>query len=555
MKLLIDNFDGQGAADYSCSVDMGQSIAVIRSLNRPAELKVGLCAGGNNPIPASGARVTLVRDDSSYLFSGYLAADPSPEYVGQAENGPRYCYAVRALSDAMLLDQKTVPLVPSFVARSAGGAMRQLTTDAMPGWFDLAGVQAGDIIPFFVADPSKRWSESAGEIALAARCSYRGENGQVSFAPLGANTYALTESDPQFSPDGLKLLSASRVMNDVTFVGESEPSAHVKDYFVGDGYTTTFYMSQIPFTRSRNIPMHGREILNEEYLELDPTHWTVTDPQNALSASNGQLIVAGGTGQDGQTCLTFVEQIELGGATVLVHGDVVFNGASTGVLGGLYSGPIGAASCLAGFRVTPSGANSSIQALISGQPAGPSLLTTPGHHYVLTTYSYPTEGYRMGQVYHSSTHPSGSARGGAAIAASVRLVLQVQDIDPANPGTLAAPATVLYDGVIGNAPGFCTYGLIDAASMQCAVAFTYLCLATDALVRTTLEGGRPVTAQVGSLISGAECTVSGTPALEFYPQYIPAANEAIEVSYRGQGRAMARVVNSASILAEQRWSG
>ena len=157
----------------------------------------------------------------------------------------------------------------------------------------------------------------------------------------------------------------------------------------------------------------------------------------------------------------------------------------------------------------------------------------------------------MGQVYHSSTHPSGSARGGAAIAASVRLVLQVQDIDPANPGTLAAPATVLYDGVIGNAPAFCTYGLIDAASMRCAVAFTYLYLATDALVRTTLEGGSPVTAQVGSLISGAECTVSGTPALEFYPQYIPAANEAIEVSYRGQGRAMARVVNSASILAEQ----
>jgi hypothetical protein len=157
----------------------------------------------------------------------------------------------------------------------------------------------------------------------------------------------------------------------------------------------------------------------------------------------------------------------------------------------------------------------------------------------------------MEQVYHSSQHPSGNARGGEAIVANVRLVLEVQDIDPANPGTLAAPATVLYDGVIGNAPSFCAYALINAASMQCSVAFTYLYLATDALVRTALMGESPVTAQVGSLISGAKCRVSGTPALTFYPEYIPAANEAIEVSYRGRGQAMARVINSVSILAHQ----
>jgi hypothetical protein len=40
--------------------------------------------------------------------------------------------------------------------------------------------------------------------------------------------------------------------------------------------------------------------------------------------------------------------------------------------------------------------------------------------------------------------------------------------------------------------------------------------------------------------------------LEFYPEYIPAANELIEVSYRGQGHAVARVINSASIASHQR---
>ena len=48
--------------------------------------------------------------------------------------------------------------------------------------------------------------------------------------------------------------------------------------------------------------------------------------------------MAGGTGTDGQTCLEFVEQVELGGATVLEHGNVTFGAASSGVIGGLYSG-------------------------------------------------------------------------------------------------------------------------------------------------------------------------------------------------------------------------
>ena len=61
-----------------------------------------------------------------------------------------------------------------------------------------------------------------------------------------------------------------------------------------------------------------------------------------------------------------------------------------------------------------------------------------------------------------------------------------------------------------------------------------------------------MTVSTGSLLDGAECQVTTAPALEFYPEYIPAANELIEVSYRGQGHAVARVMNSASIAAHQR---
>jgi hypothetical protein len=553
MKLLIDNLDGLGPQDYAAFVDSGKNPSLVRKLNSPAELKFGLVAGeGSLAPPVIGARVALTLSNGSDLFTGYVAQTPTYQYLGWAGRGLVYRYEIVALSDVMLMDQKAPPPHPPFVDRNAGDAFRQLTAEALPGWFDVSGVQTGDPIPYYSVNPAKRWTASAAEIALAARCFYRDDNGKLFFAPLAANIYALAENTGTFSPGDLQLQSVNRLVNDLTILGQLEPSAHVKDYFVGDGFTTKFYLSQKPFTRSNQIPLYNRTILDEVYAELDPTHWIVTDPQHAITVSNGQLQVAGGTGTDGQTLLDFIEKIELGGATVVEHGDVVFNAASDGVIGGLYAGAVSIAGCVAGFRVTPVGANCNIQALVGGSVTGTALATQAGHHYVFTTQLYPTEVYRMQQVFHSSQHPNGAARGGGAIACNVRVVLEVHDIDPTNPATQIAPATVLYDGLIANAPGFCTYALINARNIHCSVAFTFIWLAVDALVRSTLPGQNTRTRRTGSLLEGAECHVSTEPALQFYPEYIPAANELIEVNYRGRGHAMARVTSSASIAAHQR---
>jgi hypothetical protein len=553
MKLTIDNLDGLGPQDYTVFVDTSTSPSLVRKLNSPAALKFGLVAGtGSLVVPAIGGRVTLTLNNGNDLFTGYIVQTPTYQYQGWADRGLIYRYEVDALSDVMLMDQKAPPSHPPFVDRSAGSAFDELTAEALPGWFDVSRVEAGDPIPYYSVDPAKKWTASAAEIALSARCCYRDDNSKLFFAPLAANTYALAEDAATFSPGDLQLQSVNRLVNDLTVLGPLEPSAHVTDYFCGDGYTTYFYMSQVPFTRSSQVALYNRVILDEIYTELDPTHWTVTDPLSVITVNNGQLEVAGGTGIDGQTLLNFIELVELGGATMLEHGDVVFNAPSNGVIGGLYAGAVSIAGCLAGFRITPSGGNSNIQALVAGSVTGTTLATTPGHHYVFTTKMYPTETYRMQQVFHSSLYPSGSPRGGGAVGGDVRVVLEVQDIDPANPATQIAPATVLYDGIIANAPGFCTYALINAGSIQCSLAFTYIWLPVDALVRGTLPGEAAVTLLTGSLLDGAECQVTTAPALEFYPEYIPAANELIQVSYRGQGHAGARIIDSASIAAHQR---
>jgi hypothetical protein len=251
--------------------------------------------------------------------------------------------------------------------------------------------------------------------------------------------------------------------------------------------------------------------------------------------------------QSSPATTTVSEQIELGGAMELQHGDVSFAGTSQGVIGGLYAGAISAAGCLAGFQVTPASGVLNIQALIQGQATGPVVTTTAGHRYVLTTYLYSMEVYRAQETFHSSVHPAGSGLGGAAVAADVRFVLEVQDIDPSNPATMVAQATVLYDGVVANASGFCTYALVNAVSMQCSIAYTYAAHISLAEVRTALPSASYATQLVGSISDGAECEIESSTTLDFYPAYVPALNTLIVASYRGSGRAVAEVVNSASV--------
>jgi hypothetical protein len=546
MKLTIDNLLGLGPVDYTAALDGTVAPRVERKINQPSTLRCGLLGtAAGFVVPAMGARVVLAKTNGSFVFTGYLTQAAQFEYLGWGEQGAVYRCDVIAESDEILLDQKALPNRAAFVERSAGAALKQLAQDLLPGVFDISAVQNVDTLALYAVNPQKKFSQHAAEIALAVRASYRAMNGALVLAAVGGATYAINESDANFSPLGLKLVCPKMLVNDVAVIGLLEPRAYVRDYFVGDGLSVRFYLSQTPFQQSKLA------LIDEAYVGpgLDVTTWVVNDPSAAVSVVSQTLQVAGGTGEDGQTSVAFIEQIEMGGAMELQHGDVSFTGASTGVLGGLYAGTISAAGCLAGFQVTPSGTGSSIQALISGAPTGSAVVTTAGHRYVLTTYIYSMEVYRSEETYHSSVRPAGSGRGGAMVAADVRFVLELQDIDPSNPATLVAPAVVLFDGVITNAPAFCAYALVNATSMQCSIAYTYVTHISLAEVRTALPSASYVTQLVESLSDGGECEIASSTTLDFYPEYVPALNTLIVASYRGSGRAAAEVVNSASVAA------
>ena len=550
MLLTLDNFDGSGPRDYTAALSLDQPPLIKRRLNQPTLCTLDLVStGAQFVVPVGGARIVVSRADGLALFTGYLSAAPDYEYLGWNERGPVYRYAIAATSDEFVLDRRMLPARSAFTNCTAGNALSQLANDLLPGSFNSASVQDVATLPSFRINPEHPWSKHAAELAQRARAAYRAHNGAIIFAPVGATVHGISESEPIFCPDNFELASPQALMNDVTLTGADEPQAHVKDYFLGDGLTVRFDLSHRPFTRN------DLTLVNEEFLNssLDPTRWSVADPAHAISVSSGALQVAGGTGADGATTVIFAEQIELGGALQLQHGDVLFSAASNGIIGGLYSGPIASANCFAGFQVTFSGAQSIIQPRINGALAGSSLATVAGHHYRLTTRLYATEVFREQQTFFSSANPAGSGRGGASISAGVRVVLEVHDIDPADPASMQALSNVLYDNLLA-APEYCSYALVNSAALHCAIAFTRLLRVNESEVRSAQPSAAYRTRLVGSVADGAECSLnSGSPPyLQFFSQYVPVTNESIVVRYRDLGRAVVRVNNPASIAANAR---
>lgn len=540
MILSIDNFDISGPRDYTRLLDGTFTPKVVRRLNEAATMDLALVTDGTAFFaPVENARVVLQRSDGAKLFTGYLAGAPEPECVGEGERGPVYRYKLHVLGDESLLDRKPTTWRAPFTRRTVGSAVRELVKDVGGRSLRTDGVQDVETLVSYVSDPQVKCSAQIATMARLARCVYRAHDEAISFSPIGSTRHMIDETDVDVTPASFNARVEPEVLNDITVTGRVEPLAYVKDYFLGDGYTLQYNLSELPFAR-RNLTM-----VEEEYAgtALRAQYWALQDASAKVSVAGGKLKVAGGTGVDGATVVSFVEQMELGGATMLQHGDVTFTASSDGVIGGLYSGGITAANCVAGFRVTKSGAQSAIQAVVNGVANGASMTTVSGRRYSMTTRFYSSEPYRTQQVFHSSVAAAGAGKGGATTAANVRVVLEAREIDPNNPASLATASTVLYDGVVTNAPAYCTYGLVNSKDLHCEIAYTLLKRIAQVLVRSTKSGQAARTRLAGAQVDGAECGISSVGDLYFFAAYPPLPNEAIQATYRSSGRAMARVVD------------
>jgi hypothetical protein len=540
MKITIN---GQ---DYTAALDAVRPLTIERKLNEPSvcQLWLSLPTNGSLTTPLRNQSIAVTGDDGTYYFTGYIAGTPLPEYAGFAMEGPRYRIAIQALSDELLLDQLLMPPSAGATGESAGALMKALVTRTGATRISTQGLSLSSAVSNFVPDLGAQWSKSAGQVASMARAAYRAVNGALTASSVQSTVHPLNETDGSLNLATLSLTASVKraLANDVTVCGEHEPVAYVTEYFLGDGVTTQFYLAADPFFPASSKSAIISELFNKA--QIDQCVWGVTGGAGYLSQGASGLAMNGGNGIDGETLLTWLDPVEMGGTLLLEAVGVTLSTGSTGTLAGFFVGMDTQAACIAGFQATAQQGTGAVtlQPLIQGSPVGTTYTINPAYQYTLRVRLHCPENERELAIYRSFGDSGPITAGGQWNAASGNVQMEIQQFVNGVGGT---PVT-LYDGEISSLPGVCN--VVAASSINLIGTMRALNLTNlgSGWVVSTPPNGGSYTRRIGTTAEAAECHLERTGQVVFYAGYAPVAGEQIAVSYRTVGRAVGRAVNTAS---------
>ncbi len=546
MKVTIDNLDGLGAVDYSGAVCAETPLKIDRVLNAPSRCSGMLDVGDAGvAVPARRSRVVVSSDSGTILFTGYMATEPEAVYAGNGTMGAVYRYAFSALSDEWLLDKQ--PVVQgggTGLAQPAGQLLQTLTNRVDAGALTATGVASGPAVGVFEPSLTSRWSVTAGELAASTYMSYRVLNGALTLQPAGAVTHAMSDGDGTMQVSALKLASVKELANDVTLSGAMEPAAYISETFAGDGTTTVFQLAQAPF----RVKATAAKLLTDSFNEGAFNHaiWAVNDSGSHLGFSSNGLTMTGGNGFDGQTTLTAIDAVELGGSLVIEAGALQLGARSAGVVCGLYSGATEMENCFAGYNVRQRGGTTVVAPLVNGAEVGTAYTLLSGHSYTLRIRLHCVEMQRVMQTYYAMVDGAVRSFGGGVVTAPMAVVFELQDLGASS----NTPATVLYDGAVTGSPASCSFVAVNCVQLFGSMGYCRVTQAGSAWVVSTLPSGVKQTRLIGIAGEGVDCNVSATGKVTFLAGRIPVANELVTVLYRGDQRAVARLEDAASVAAE-----
>lgn len=545
VKLTIDNLDGKGAVDYSQSVVATEKFLIKRQLNEPSLCSFALApAVVDLPTPVRHGRVVVADDAGNIVFTGYVAAEPALELVGQSSAGPALQALVSAVSDETLLNQQPSPVMLAGVSQPANQLLQGLSAglDTTGLSFELA--EANGAIGNFLPEAGQNWSANAGTLAAMARSAYRVVNGVVMMQPVGSVVHALSEADGTLNLSALKAAMVKSLANDMTVCGPREPAAYVTEFFEGDGATMLFELTESPYLPAASTTKPFTDMFDEP--EINPAVWYVVGARTYFTLTSAGLTCSGGNGFDGDIYAETMNPIELGGSLVIEARGVQFGSLTTGILNAIYGGVISTVNCVAGFQISQPSGTTQISALIMGVAAGSPFSTVAGHMYTLRLRVYCNEMQRVDQGYTSVDSAGTHTYGGVYLSAGGTVMLEVQDTTN---GVASAPVT-LYSGAVPNLPSTSSLGLVNSTNLYCSIASVEVAQQGPVWVESTPPGGSATVRRMGTPAQGADCTLAREGKLTFYPTAIPKAGELIAVSYRTTNRSVARKADAASITQE-----
>lgn len=539
MKIII------AGQDYTYALDAHHPLTIERKLNEPSSCRlwISLPAGKTRTLARSQS-VQITGDDGTLYFTGYIAATPMPEYAGFAVEGPRFRLAIEAVSDEYLLDQSLLAPSRELVGLDAGPAIAALVAKTGSSAVSTGGLSLQVPISSVAVQPGASFSTAAANVANQARATYRAINGSIALSSLPAALHMLDEDDSTLSPADITLTTstARSMANDITVCGEHEPTTYVTEYFIGDGVTTQFNLSDSVFAPPEAKSALIRELFNEG--RLDPRFWGISGDGDFLSLGSGGLSMQGGSGRDGETQLAWLDAFEMGGTLLLEATGVALANGSNGILAGFFVGDRTQEACTAGFKVTAQQGTGpvSIQPVVLGSPQGMLYAINPQNRYALRVRLHCSECHRGTAIYRSFDDQGPVMAGGDWNIAPADLQFEIQEFIS---GVAGMPVT-LYEGNIANLSGTCNVVAASSISLRGSMRTFGLTNLGSGWVVTTPPHGNPSTRRIGASRQSAECAVERGGRLVFYPGFTPATGEQIAVSYRTVGRASGRAVNTES---------
>jgi hypothetical protein len=442
------------------------------------------------------------------------------------------------------MDQLQLTSSRSAAGMTAGQLMTSLVMHTRSATLAVGGLSLDSPVSNFVAESGASWSESAGQIAFQARAAYRAIGGVLDLAQIPVAVHTLNENDGTLNPENLALTCTNNrtLANDITVCGGHEPIAFVTEYFQGDGISTQFNLGADPFFQTASKTKMIEERFNQNAIDLSV--WNVAGGAGYFSLGARGLVMNGGSGVDGETLLSWIDSIELGGTLLLEAAGITLGVGSSGILAGLFVGLDTLAGCVAGFQaqVQPGTGAVTLQPVVQGNGSGANYPVNPANQYTLRVRLHCPECVRSLAVYRSYGDNGEIACGGQKNEAPARLLFEIQEFVN---GVAGMPVT-LYDGSIASLPPTCSVAAASSINLVGTMRAVSLTDLGSGWVVSAPRGGNPRTRRIGTIAEMAECYLDRSGRLIFYSGFVPQAGEQIAVSYRTVGRAVGRAVNASS---------
>ena len=536
--------------DYSAALDASQVLTIDRKLNEPSSCQfcVAGCSALGLTLPKRFQTVAVINDTGIVLFTGFVVSDPVPQYAGMGYDGPSYVYGIQAVSEEWLYDQASLPWMDRVASSTLAGMLDSLILHAGISGVQASATTAVENCNALAVRHSHGWVRNASAMANEARSSYRVLNGTISVNAIPVVVHSMRESDGSLNVEGLGLTHGLRrnLANDITVCGKHEPVAYVTEYFLGDGATTTFNLSEMPFFEASA----DSKIVVENFDEasINTQVWSLVGVAEGWTISSKGLSFSGGNGIDGETLIALMDSVEVGGSMLLEATGVTVQANGTGVIAGLFHGEAKQTSCALGFSVTTLQGNGSavVQPLILGSLAGSSYTLKAENSYTLRIRIHCQEHERSRMVYRVWGDDGQILSTPADVDSPAQVVLEIEEYV----NTVGSTPVTLYSGAITNLPGNCSVVPVSCISMAGTMRRFSAKRQGSGWVESALSGSTTVR-RLGTVAEGGECHLERDGKLIFYTGYAPASERQIAVSYRTSGRSVGRAVDSASQAALQ----